>query len=245
MPSYHFPGLGSFEAGDVIVLEGEEFHHLVHVAHQRQGDRVRLNSGQGWLGEGELFELSKRSAKVRLIQASPREAPSAPFAIAFSLLKNNHDNLIVEKCTELGVSLLFPFVSSHSVRRPSANTRLRFGKVALAAIKQCDNPWLPEVAEPAALPGVLGLAREMGFTPILCSERLPQRWLHHLELKGTDRPCFFIGPEGGWSEADLQVLEGIREISTSGLITRAETAAIGIAAQWQAYANQLRTRGTT
>lgn len=227
------------------MFEGAEFHHLIQVTHNRVGNKVLLNSGQGLMAEAEITEIRKKQARLQLISKTKHDLHSAPFAIAFSLLRNNHDSLIVEKCTELGARAFFPFTSEFSVRKPGPNTRARFELNALSAIKQCDNPWLPEVDEVRCLSGALESIREQGYTVILCSERRPERWLHHLGLPNTGKPCFLIGPEGGWGQDDYRYLNSIDEISIGDLVTRAETAAISIAAQWLAYANQFSTRGTT
>ena len=69
-------------------------------------------------------------------------------AVAFPLLKNKHDGMIVEKLTELGVKDFFPIITERTVRKLSANTVEKFHKVAIAAMKQCDNAFLPEIAPP-------------------------------------------------------------------------------------------------
>ncbi|MBW6514001.1 MAG: 16S rRNA (uracil(1498)-N(3))-methyltransferase [Candidatus Syntrophosphaera sp.] len=238
MPSIYLPGSELLRVGDTATLEGDEFHHLARVAHRRLQDPLLLNSGRGTLSEAQLLEVAKHSARLEITAVSSFPQPQPSFAIAFALLRNRHDELIVEKCTELGAAAFFPLVTEHSVRQASDNTLQRFHKTALAAVKQCDNPWLPEVLQPQGPQQALDAIRDRGYTPILCSERRPDIWLHHLSPVKTGNPCFLIGAEGGWSEAEFALFEGLEEITLGDLVTRAETAAISVAAQWLAYLKQ-------
>jgi len=237
LPSFYCPELGPLKRGDTFILKGTEFHHL-KVAKRRAAEALRLNSGTGRLATAELLSSTNQGATLKILEITDYPALPHPYAIGLSLLKNRNDELAVEKCTELGAEAFFPLLTEFSVRQASCNTASRFSKIALAAIKQCDNPWLPEVFQPLPLATAVKVITERGFTPIVCSERKPERWLHHLGLEPGVRPCFLIGPEGGWGKADFAVLGGLPEITLGPLITRAETAAIAIAAQWLAYANR-------
>jgi len=117
------------------------------------------------------------------------------------------------------------------VRTPSDNAISRFQRIALAAIKQCDNPWLPDIQAPLAVTSSLVHICEAGFSPVICSEQRPEIRIQDLELA---TPCFVIGPEGGFSEAEFEFFrqQRIPQLSICSLITRAETAAIAIAAQF-------------
>lgn len=230
MPSYYCPDLNPDST--TISIAGEEFHHLSHVKRIAIGDTIKLNSGTGLIAWGNISELGKREAKIELSSCDQHPHPDPGFAIAFALLKNRHDELLVEKCTELGVSTFFPLFSEHGVRIPTANAISRFQRITLAAIKQCDNPWLPLVQPVQSLDTALQNIKSKGYQAVLCSERRPEKWLHNLQL--SHPPCFLIGPEGGWSDSEYELFASyqIPEISISRLILRAETAAIAIAAQF-------------
>lgn len=230
MPSYYVPQLCANLTE--ITLEGDEFHHLSHVKRVAVGDAIKLNNGKGIIAEAKIAAISKRNAKLQINAINEASAPSKPFAIAFALLKNKHDELIIEKCTELGALQFFPFTSEHSVRTASDNASQRFERITLAAIKQCDNPFLPTIHPPQALHAALARIAECGWQPIVCSESRPDVWLRDLQLNSP--PCFVIGPEGGWDKGELSLFAhfSISEISISRLILRAETAAIAVASQY-------------
>lgn len=243
MPSYYVQGLDKLKPGDSVQLEGEEYHHL-RVTKRRSKELLLLNSGSGYLATAELTGKFGKSEVLTILQISAVPPPLHSFSIAFALLRNRNDELLVEKCTELGAAAFFPLITEHSVRQVSANTIQRFAKVSLAAIKQCNNPWLPKIHPALSLAESLREISSQGFTPIVCSEAKPEQWLHHLALDVSCKPCFLIGPEGGWSEDEYRQFGHLQQISLGNLVTRAETAAIAVSAQWQAYANQASTTGT-
>jgi 16S rRNA (uracil1498-N3)-methyltransferase len=229
MPYFFCPTLDT--AHKTVTLTAEELHHLVHVLRHKPGDEIYLNSGNGLLARGIIDSIGKSSATVSVTECSFSEHSAVPFAIAFSLLRNRNDELLVEKATELGVKDLFPFVSINSVRNPSHNTINRFRNSTLSAIKQCGNPYLPIIHDIVALEKLFPLVEQKGYTLVAASEGRPDIWIDNLE-KGIPY-CFLIGPEGGFSPDEFQSMKqsGILEVSLSGLILRAETAAITAAAQ--------------
>jgi len=230
MPSFYIPELSEFHSGMIVELSGAEHHHLSRVSRHQSGDAIKLNNGSGLLALGRITEIGKNSTMIEVMAQIPVQAVP-DYAIAFALLKSQNDELLVEKCTELGASAFFPFVSEFTIRKPSPNTAERFAKIALAAIKQCDNPYLPGLEPCLKLSSALELIRSKGFEPVVCSESRPGHWVDQPEIA---KPCFLIGPEGGWSPAELELFQAqkIPEISISPLICRAETAAITVAAQW-------------
>ncbi|NLM90611.1 MAG: RNA methyltransferase, partial [Candidatus Cloacimonetes bacterium] len=133
------------------------------------------------------------------------------------------------------VTAFYPMLTDYSVRTPSQNTITRFNLIALAAIKQCDNPWMPKINEPLPLEETVNKIFSEGWIPVLCSERKPDKRITYLPK--IIKPCFLIGPEGGFSEDEFTYFseQNILSISICHLITRAETAAIAVAAQYQAY----------
>ena len=227
MPSVYHPQLK-----EVFCIGGQEYHHLSRVLRVKPGDVILLNDGKGSLAKAVISDIDKKSVRFELLEEAVWHEPVSHFAIAFSLLKNKHDDLIVEKCTELGCTEFYPFISAYSVRKGEDISR--FERIALSAIKQCDNPWLPHVNAVHTLKETIKQVKEQGYTPVFCSEHRPDTWLSDLKLPPNSKPCFFIGPEGGFSDEEIAYLEQekLDQITISKLVLRAETAAIAIAAQY-------------
>lgn len=242
MPSFYYPDLNSTQKR--ISLIGDEYHHLTRVLRCRVGDIVKLNSGKGWIGSGEVISVTKSQAILDVINASYYQKDNK-YAIAFSLLRNKNDEWLVEKVTELGVSDLFPMTTQYSVRNPSKNTSGKFQQVALSAIKQCDNPWLPDIHPVQSLEVSINNILKGGYIPVIASENRPDVWINTLDYNNSY--CFIIGPEGGFSADEFLMFTAMKfnEVSISKLILRAETAAISIVSQYLLHVYSLHNTFTT
>ncbi len=230
MPSYYFPQLS--KSSSELILDSDEHHHLSRVKRAKIGQIILLNNGNGLLADAEILSIDKKESRLRIIDIKEIALLEPGFSIAFSLLKNQHDELIVEKCTELGAREFFPLICENTVRTPGKNTLARFEKTALAAIKQCDYPYLPKIHEPQKLEEALGKIKR-SYLPVVACENEEKHWLKDVVHEGDI--CFIIGPEGGFDPKEFNLFEALPKISLSENILRAETAAIAAAAQFQTH----------
>jgi 16S rRNA (uracil1498-N3)-methyltransferase len=192
------------------VLSDDDRHHLERVLRVRSSDAIVVCDGRGrWRSCRFGATLDPVGSAVDEPKPSPR------LGVAFALTKGRRPELAVQKLTESGVDLIQPFVAERSVVRwdeaRSARHHDRLVRVAREASMQCRRPFLPEVAPVvtfdavATWPGV-ALADPTGRPPTL------------------DHPAVLVGPEGGWSAAELE--RGLPRVALGPTVLRAETAAI-------------------
>lgn len=225
MPGFYAPQLVA--ESTVVTLKGDEFHHLCHVFRRRAGDEVALTSGSGVTAEGRIRQITKREVVIDVQKTTVYEEAQPPMACAFALLRNKHDAMIIEKCTELGVRDFFPFTSDFTVRKASGNTIEKFCATAVAAIKQCDNAFLPRIHTVQPLASCLDAMQEMGYKPAVAVES-GQHPHMGCAVPEPAAVCMVIGPEGGFSaqEKELFVQKKLLTLTLGNHILRAETAAI-------------------
>ena len=232
MPCFYTPNLKNTDTE--ISISGEEFHHIKNVFRKNIGDEILLTSGNGLLAEAEIMDISKNEISLSVLKIIEEKISEPKIAIAFSLLKNKHDNLVIEKLTELGVKEFFPIVTVRTIRKPSINTREKFEKVAISAIKQCDNAFLPVVHKARNIAEFIGNIKDSEFTPIIALEKENQKSLPEI-IKFLDKKsvCIIIGPEGGFADKEIEYFsqKQIQTFSLGNHILRAETAAIVSASQ--------------
>jgi 16S rRNA (uracil1498-N3)-methyltransferase len=193
-------------------LDPEDRHHLARVLRVRPGDRLTVCDGAGrWRPccFGDELEVVGPVVEV--------PAPVPALTIGFALVKGERPELVVQKLTELGIDRIVPFLADRSVVRwdtdRSAKHVERLRKVAREAAMQSRRCRLPEVTELSRFAdlvandrGALALAEREGQPPsLLCRTML-------------------IGPEGGWSQAELA--SSVPIVALGDQILRAETAAI-------------------
>jgi len=227
MPADRFFVASSLKASR-ISLEGEEFHHLAKVMRVRVGETIELVNGQGELATAEVVSLDKKSSELKILSYLKEAPPEQALILAQALTRPSSLEWIVEKGTELGVTEFWLFPGERSEKKelsPSQYHRLE--TITLNALKQCGRLFLPEILQKPALSS---WSRPTGS--LFFGDLSPQA--SRLQGPFEKRAVFFIGPEKGFSSAELETLSQFkaRGISLHTNILRAETAALTILSQF-------------
>ena len=202
-------------------VEGDEFHHSVRVVRLRQGEEVELFDRTGKAVRGIVETLGRDSAVIVAGETvESRESP-LDLHLAMAIVQLEKFELVLQKATELGARSIIPLVTDRVELRPErySGKMERWEKIVFEAVKQSGRTRIPTIAKPATFADVV--ARE--GVKILFEADAPQR-----ELPRLTEATLLIGPEGGWSEEELQVARD-RECFFQRLgprRLRAETAAI-------------------
>ena len=234
LPRFYCPELPS-QPMDYL-LPSEVAHHAVRVLRLRYGERVAVFDGKGLEFEGGLIELEGRSG-VRLDErvASCREAPLGVSLVQALAVADKMD-WIVQKAVELGAVRVQPVEAERSVLKLAgdrAEKRIQhWRQIAVSAAEQCGRNCLCEVAPVERLSRWLSQPFE-GERWILAPEggerfsALP---------KPTGPVALLVGPEGGWSEAELAAARsaGCKPVSLGPRVLRTETAGLAAMAAMMA-----------
>ena len=215
---------------DSPVLSDDDLHHLANVLRLRAGEAVSVSDGRGGR---RACEWSQDDGVVALGEVVRAPAPPSPrLTVGVALAKGDKPEWAVQKLTECGIDEVVVFAGDRSVVRwtedRAARHVERLRRVAREAAMQSRRVWLPTVSwstfpAVAALPGA-ALAHPDGAPPSLA------------------RPAVLVGPEGGWSEAELGV--GLPLVALGPHVLRAETAALAAGALMAALREDLvRTGG--
>ena len=210
--------------GDSIRLDPEELHHAQTVLRLKPGEHVRVLDGAGGSFEGSL-EFSSGSISIRQRHTVPR--PPCRVVLAMSLIKGDRWDWFLEKSVEIGVARIIPILTEHSLVRiaPAHEDRklARWRQIAVGALKQSGQPYLPEIAAPLLFSDVL--QREHAGARWILSERGGKR-LQEVLRRDLTGILALIGPEGGWSDSELDeaAAAGFQAVSLGTQILRAETA---------------------
>lgn len=188
------------EVGDVFELPDGEAHHVRSVLRGREGDGIEVVDGRRRLFTAEIRK-GREAVILRQVGAPGDEIEVSLYQ---AVPKGKHMDLVVEKATEIGVGCIVPLISERSlVRLDGHGGKLaRWRRVAEAAARQSLRLRVPEVAEPVSFAEAISWA---GGGVVLHNEA----GLPRIEevLKGSP-VSVFVGPEGGWSGAELEAAEG-------------------------------------
>ncbi len=216
-------------------LEGAEVRHVVRVMRKRPGDTLRLVDGLGMEYVGRIYSVEGNRVIGDVIDSRPSEVePRTRVTLAPALVKGPRMDALIEKATEIGAHEFWPLVCERSVRR-LAHAKERWRKIALSALKQSGRAYLPKVRDPLRFEEVLG--ERPNFEQGFVADPRSERTLDDMQIGGS--VLVLLGPEGGFTEQELQAAEeaGFASFSMGKRILRTETAA------WVALALILKHRG--
>jgi len=213
-----------FAPGDRVAISGEEFHHAVRVVRVREGEEVELFDAAGSAAHGFITAVEPAQLIVNVLSMiDTRESPLA-ITLAMSIIALDKFELVLQKATELGVRSIVPIVSERVEIRAERyrGKQERWEKIIFEAVKQSGRARTPQLEVP--LPFHEAIARP--GTKIVFDADHPATW-----QPGNTAPTsvtLFIGPEGGFSDAEVEaaVKHGAHIQSLGPRRLRAETAAI-------------------
>ena len=136
------------ERGPILVVEGDEAHHLGRVRRVVVGEMVEVFDGRGFGSLAEVVKVDKRSVELRMVgDPLPDRQPALRLTVASALPRGERVDWMVEKLSELGVERLVPLVTSRTVVDPRPAKLERLRRTAVEAAKQCGRNTLLEISE--------------------------------------------------------------------------------------------------
>lgn len=223
----------SIEAGQVE-LTGAEARHLGRVMRAEPGDCLVIFNGRGIESQAEVVRVDKNTVLLELEAPClvDRERPSR-LVLGVALPRGDRQKWLVEKLVELGTASLVPLLTERGVAQPNDKVLDRLRRMVIEASKQCGRNQLMEITVPRPLADFCQAHDEFPCRliahPDLASPG-PDKSI--LEAGSTPATAVAVGPEGGFSEDELQVADqhGWQRISLGPRTLRVETAAVALAA---------------
>lgn len=208
------------EVGEGFLLPSAEDHHLRGVLRARPGDRFEVVDGAGRLFAAELRERGAAEAVELLREAGTEE--QAEIWLYQAVPKGKRMDLLVEKATEVGVSGITPLVCERSVVRPGGSKVERWRRIAESAARQALRLRVPEVRGPVTFGEAV---REVGERGVLLHNG---DGLEPLEARAGGARALLVGPEGGWSEGEIEeaLRHGLSLAQLGPFRLRSETAGV-------------------
>src|SRR3954463_9531610 len=135
-----------------LTLAGREAHHALHVLRVRRGDRVTVLDGAGGTFVCDVENFDRDKVQLAIVEKTVSPAPFCQITLLQSLPKGKIIESIIQKATELGAARIVPLLSERVVTQldgdSAASKAEKWQQVAIEAIKQSGNAWLPKVETP-------------------------------------------------------------------------------------------------
>ena len=179
-----------------------------------------FNSSGEW--EAKILDISKNIVEFSITKQLRQKENIKELWLAFSPIKSNYFNFMIQKATELGVTKFLPIIFDRTVVRNINKNRLE--KVIIEAAEQSNRINIPSIEEPQNLKSFLNNKIDLIFTDLNSKNK-------KLDLeKLTENPtCIIIGPEGDFSETEREQIlsfKNVQPIKINENILRSETAVI-------------------
>jgi 16S rRNA (uracil1498-N3)-methyltransferase len=213
-----------FRAGHRIRLSDEDSRHALRSRRVRPGEEVTVSNGLSWLGRGRLAGEESGRAVVELWDAWPIEPRSPEIEVSVAPPKGDRLTWAVQKLAELGVHRLGLMETERSIRFPSAAVLARLAVVAREAAMQSAQPTVMDVRKWDGLRDTLTPGVGVG---VMLHETATER-LRDVLPHDIDRVHLLVGPEGGFSDSEVEQAQDahVRVASLGPNILRTETAAV-------------------
>ena len=203
-------------------LDKSQSHYLTKVMRVKENEVFSLfNKGGEW--EAKILRISKSIVEFKTIKQLRQKENTKELWLAFSPIKSNYQNFMIQKATELGVTKFLPIIFDRTVVRKINKERLE--KIVIEASEQSNRINVPLIESPLILDNFLKKnSMDLIFTD-LNSDNIKVD-----KSKLSDKPvCIIIGPEGDFSEAERDKIlsfKGVQSVKINENILRSETAVI-------------------
>jgi 16S rRNA (uracil1498-N3)-methyltransferase len=216
---------------DHVTLDGPEAHHLLHVMRAAPGASLTIFDDSGAEFEAIVESVRRSEATLRIVERREvdRELPRS-LTLGVALPKGDRQKWLVEKLTELGATELVPLITERGVAQPNAAAIERLSRSVIEAAKQCGRNRLMNIAKPLDWSSWLQSASSTEATRLVAHPNGSRPT--ELKLKDRGELLLAIGPEGGFTDAEIAeaTAAGWELVSLGTRVLRVETAAIALAA---------------
>ncbi|MAH05581.1 MAG: 16S rRNA (uracil(1498)-N(3))-methyltransferase [Alphaproteobacteria bacterium] len=206
-----------------IPFEKAQAHYLHNVLRQNIGDKLRVFNGRDGEWLCRIDDINKKSGSARAEECLHPQ-PSKPIGITLlcAPIKKHRMDFMIEKAVELGANGIHPVLTQNTEIRKINEERIN--QQIIEATEQCERLDLPQLKPLAPLNKALG-----AYTHIYAAIERAKDIPHIGEIPPTDGAALLIGPEGGFTAEECDILrssQNVIPVSLGQQILRAETAAL-------------------
>jgi 16S rRNA (uracil1498-N3)-methyltransferase len=204
-------------------LDKSQSHYVSKVMRLKEKEVFSLFNNTGeW--EAKILNITKSIVEFNVTKQLRQKENTKELWLAFSPIKSNYFNFMIQKATELGVTRFLPIIFERTIVRKINKERLE--KVIIEAAEQSNRITVPSIEDPQKLKSFLNNDIDLIFTDLNTANT-------KIDIKKlTTKPtCVIVGPEGDFSEEEREEIlkfNGVQPIKINENILRSETAIISV-----------------
>tara|TARA_B100001121_G_scaffold230428_1_gene203691 strand:+ start:242 stop:943 length:702 start_codon:yes stop_codon:yes gene_type:complete len=212
----------SLSANLINKLDKFQSHYLTKVMRVKENDDFSLFNKNGeW--EAKILRITKGVVEFKVIKKLRQKENNKELWLAFSPIKSNYQNFMIQKATELGITKFFPIIFERTIVRKINRERLE--KIVIEASEQSNRINIPAIESPQNLKSFLKKnSMDLIFTDLNSKNKILDK------SKFSNKPvCIIVGPEGDFSEFEKEEIlsfKSVQSLKINNNILRSETAVI-------------------
>jgi 16S rRNA (uracil1498-N3)-methyltransferase len=209
-----------------ISIETKEAAHMNFIMRKKKNDIIEIINGKGFLAKAKILDFSKSGVFVIIEDLYFEEEKKQKIILVQSLIKQDRLELVLEKCSELGVNEIWLLTSKNSLKVNFSKNKLeRLQNILIAATKQCGRLYLPRIKFLKSLEDLKNIEGQIFIGEI--NKNCPK--LIDSLKKNNENIFFLIGPESGFDNEEIFYFENNLKpsfVKLNSNTLRSETAAI-------------------
>lgn len=217
----------------ITIFDKENYNHIARSLHIKNGEKLLLVDENKVQYETVVEKINSNSIITKIENTYPsRRFLPINLYLAQAVLKKEAQNDAIQKACELGVKGIYPLITDNcTIKKSYAIEKIeKYNKLSYEASKQCERPDIAPVFEPSTLDSIIN-NNEFDIK-IVCVEKYAKTalktYLDTIKITPQNKILVIIGPEGGFSEREFEILKqsNITMCSLGNLILRADTAVV-------------------
>ena len=218
------------EEGVQLKLDQKVAHYLFHVLRCKNGEYISLfNESSEWLSS--IDKLSSKEVIISVIENIKIAEKKREITLYFSPIKKSQTELVIQKCTEIGVTNFQPILMERT--NFSSFNIDRLNLIAIEAIEQSEQMKIPKIYEPIKFDKLLSQDQKNKITLVCSVEEKNNSIRNIIKDNNANSYSLLIGPEGDFSEIEMNSIkekENYLTVSLGDTVLKSETASITAAA---------------
>lgn len=218
---------------NVNIVNKDDIHHILRVLRLKEKDNIIVLDGLGNEYNVVISLITADAIEGKIVEKIIHSQQKIELTLVQALPKTTKMELIISKCTELGITRIVPVKTQRSIvsLKEESNKLERWKRIAKSSASQCQRVELPIINPITILDTSLSLIKEVDLGLILYEEetkRLLREVFYNIQINKLKKVAIWVGPEGGWTHQEIQKAEsmGIISVSLGQTLLKCETAAI-------------------
>lgn len=219
-----------------IIISGDDVNHIKNVLRLQPGENITINdcAGNDFLVRIDRYGAGLIYTSVLTAMKNETEPP-IEVVLFQGIPKSDKMDFIIQKSIELGAVKIVPVITEHTVvrfdyKKDAEKKTARWQKISTEAAKQCNRGTIPQVQLPIKFSEALSISEEFDLSIIPYEKEREKSLRQYIRDKSATKIALFIGPEGGFSEKEIEsaISKGVKPVTLGPRILRTETAGITV-----------------